>query len=270
MKKEEHGIQCGVFDSNILRRNNAKSQNRVVGCFELELFHSDTGVSYVDEVCHPTRRGMLLCAKPGQIRHSEFPVRCSFIRITPGIDPRIDEILQGFPTCFYMEDDGEIEELLGSFAKLGSHVLGCSEEDWRRVRISAELYGILYRCMRLWQERRDVKGDAPANRLARDAYEYINEKYGGDCSLKTIAHDLHVSPNYLHTVFRQSVGMTPFELVTARRIDKAKKLIMAGEHTMLEIAQATGFCSQSHFNKVFKSVTGQTPIAYRRSLLEQY
>ena len=93
MKKEEHGIQCGVFDSNILRRNNAKSQNRVVGCFELELFHSDTGVSYVDEVCHPTRRGMLLCAKPGQIRHSEFPVRCSFIRITPGIDPRIDEIL---------------------------------------------------------------------------------------------------------------------------------------------------------------------------------
>jgi transcriptional regulator GlxA family with amidase domain len=39
---------------------------------------------------------------------------------------------------------------------------------------------------------------------------------------------------------------------------------------MSQIALETGFCSQSHFNKVFKEKTGQTPIAYRRALLEQY
>jgi AraC family transcriptional regulator len=59
-------------------------------------------------------------------------------------------------------------------------------------------------------------------------------------------------------------------MVSERRINKAKKLIASGEKTMSQIALETGFCSQSHFNKVFKEKTGQTPIAYRRALLEQY
>lgn len=263
-------LQCGVFDSAILRRGHVKSQDRRVVYYELELFHTASGTSYIDKGRYPTRRGMLLCAKPGQIRHSEFPVRCSFLRIKAGIDVDIDRLLAAAPDCFYIEEEGKIEELMGLFAKMGTHSVSSAPETLNTARMNAELMEILYRCLRLWQGASEAVVDAPVSRIVRDAYEYINENFCADCSLKSIAEALHVSPNHLHTVFRQSVGRTPFELVTERRIDKAKRMIVTGERTMSQIALETGFCSQSHFNKVFKEKTGQTPIAYRRSLLEQY
>ena len=93
-------LQCGVFDSAILRRGHVKSQDRRVVYYELELFHTASGTSYVDKGRYPARRGMLLCAKPGQIRHSEFPVRCSFLRIKAGIDADVDRLLSAAPDCF--------------------------------------------------------------------------------------------------------------------------------------------------------------------------
>lgn len=268
LPKEE--LQCGVFDSTILRRGHVKSQDRKVIYYELELFHTASGISYVEKGRYPTRRGMLLCAKPGQIRHSEFPVRCSFLRIKAGVDTDVDRLLSAAPDCFYIEDDGKIEELMGLFAKMGTYSVSSASQELNTMRMNTGLMEILYRCMRLWQGSHEAVINAPVNQIVRDAYEYINENFSGDCALKDIANALHISANHLHTVFRQSVGRTPFEVVIEKRIDKAKKLIVTGEKTMVQIALETGFCSQSYFNKVFKEKTGQTPNAYRRSLLEQY
>ncbi len=78
------------------------------------------------------------------------------------------------------------------------------------------------------------------------------------------------SPNYLHAVFVHELGVTTYAAVTERRIRQAKHLIAAGELSMLEIALEVGFCSQSHFSRVFKAETGQSPTAYRRELLGQH
>jgi AraC-like DNA-binding protein len=64
--------------------------------------------------------------------------------------------------------------------------------------------------------------------------------------------------------------MTPYAAVTAKRVEQAQRLIAAGDKSMLEIALELGFCSQSHFNKVFKKETGMTPALYRRSVLARY
>ena len=88
--------------------------------------------------------------------------------------------------------------------------------------------------------------------------------------LAEIAEALHVSPSYLHATFKRSVGATPARIVTARRIDKAKRLIAAGEKSMLEIALEVGFCSQSHFNKVFLKECGITPATYKKELGVSY
>ncbi len=270
MLQRGNDIYCGIFDSTILRRDDSKSQNRTVVFFELELFHNNEGVSYVEQKRYPCRRGMLLCAKPGQVRHSDFPVRCSFIRVAAGKDAEIDRILSGAPDCFYIEDEGRIEELMALFTKLGTLSIGTAARDWDTPHINAKFCELLYRLMRLWQEQGESAAGAHVSRLTREAYEYINEHFCEDCSLATLAGALHISPNYLHTVFRQETGQTPFEYVLSRRVEKAKKLIMAGEKSMLEIAMETGFSSQSHFNKIFKKETGRTPVAYRRDLAKSY
>ena len=267
----EQDLQCGFFDSSVLRGNRQISADREVLNYELELFHREQGVSHVSGKRYPARRGMLLCAKPGQIRHSEFPVRCSYIRIRPGQDAMIDRLLAAAPDCVYLGSDGEIEELMGLFTKLCSTVIGTAAEgDALVLRANALLAEILYRLSRLWQGEGEEVSQTPVHRIVAEAYEYLNEHYAGDCSLKTVSAALHVSPNYLPTVFLREMGVTPFAYVTEKRIGRAKRLIAAGELSMLEIAMSTGFCSQSHFNRVFREATGCTPAAYRRRLLEQY
>lgn len=271
MLKPGTDIYCGLFDSSILRQNVIKSQDRLVKNFEIELFHQNSGVSHVNSRAFVVQRGMILIAKPGQIRYSDFPVKCSFIRIDPqNADPHITNVLSAMPTCVYLEDNEEIEKLLGKFAKLGSAFISYQGLDSEDLSINAMFFDILYRCKLSADKSLVDKSSAPANQTVRTVYEYINEHFCADCSLSTLAAAVHVSPNYLHVLFKSVVGMTPFEYVMKKRIDMAQRLIMAGEKSMLEISMETGFCSQSHFNKTFKSRTGQTPAQYRQSLIDKY
>ena len=265
-------LQCGVFDSTVLRGNRVKSPERYVVNYELELFHREGGVSHVEGDAYLQRRGMLLCAKPGQVRYSDYPARCSYIRIQPQKDSEVDRLLASAPDCMYIDEENAVEELMGLFSRLCSILIGASPEKelLNGLRANGILMDILYRVGRLWQGSVDATAKTPLHRIAADAYEYLNEHYAEDCSLKTVAAALHVSPNYLHSVFLREVGVTPFAYVIDKRVRRAKRLIAAGEKPMLEIALETGFCSQSHFNKVFREITGYTPAAYRRRLLEQY
>ena len=270
MIKDIEKIQSGIFDSSILRKSISKSPEREVPCYELELFLDSSGTSYVDGRRHPIRRGMLLTVRPGQIRHSEFPVRCCFLRLFAGADPELEAVLASFPECFYIDDGEPVEELIALFSRLSSHATGSLRSEWRTMRINADLCAILYKCMRLYQTNSDPEEDGSHDRLAREAYEYISENFTRGITLSEIAEALHVSPSYLHTVFKQSVGMTPQRLVTIKRIDRAKRMISAGEKSMLEIALEVGFCSQSHFNKVFLRECKMTPAAYRKTLGDSY
>ena len=82
MLTPEKDISCGIFDSSLLRKKQTKSNPRVVASYELEIFLADGGVSFMNDEHREVRRGMLLCAKPGAIRRSDFPVKCGYIRIT--------------------------------------------------------------------------------------------------------------------------------------------------------------------------------------------
>ncbi len=263
----------GVFDSATLRASQAASPERKVSFYEVELFHMQAGVSHVDGCAYPTRRGMLLCARPGQVRYSDFPVRCSFIRIMPEKDAHRDlcAILDTLPTCTYIEDEETIDTLLSLFSQLSAHCLSASSDFTDEVRINALFYDILYRCLRVCRKEAERSVAEPANRIVQDACEYIREHYkSSDCTLENIAAAVNLSRNRLHTVFKRITGMTPFAYVTQMRIDQAKRLILAGEMTMLDVALETGFCSQSHFSQAFKRATGMTPAAYRNKLLDLY
>lgn len=264
-------LYCGIFDSNISRKGHSESVDRVVQCYELELFHNDLGISYINGEAHPTKRGMLICAKPGQVRHGKFPVKCSFIRFftSKDSDGEIEKILSSLPDCIYINESADIDGLLALYSKLSACFIGQMDEIINQIRINGIFLEIVYRCMNICKGIGE-QTSSHVNRIAREAYEYINENYTRDCSLKTIADAINISPNHLHTVFTQCIGMTPYECVLKKRIEKAQKLIMSGEKNMLEISMDTGFCSQSHFNKVFKAQTGETPANYRKKILEHY
>jgi len=269
MLTQNEDIYCGIFDSSIIRKNEFQSSEREVTCFEIELFHSQSGTSHINGKAYPIRRGMLLCSKPGQIRYSDFPLKCSFIRIWENnLDPRLQRLLNELPDVRYIDSEAEIEQLIMLFKKLGSYFISTASEA-SELRINSIFFEILSRIAQNEAEAEYGVGQGVGGTI-RAAYEYINENFAKSCSLSEIAQAVNISPNHLHRVFTDAIGMTPYEYVIKKRIEKAKKLIMAGEKSMLEIALEIGFCSQSHFNKVFRKVTGKTPVEYRKELLSQY
>jgi AraC family transcriptional regulator of adaptative response / DNA-3-methyladenine glycosylase II len=67
----------------------------------------------------------------------------------------------------------------------------------------------------------------------------------------------------LFELFRQHFHTTPADLLLRARIDTAKRMLAAGDAGLLEIANATGFESQSVFHEHFRRLNGLTPAAYR-------
>lgn len=269
----ETELSCGIFDSTILRKNQIHTQPRTVTAYELEIFHTDIGKSYINDHGHKVRRGLFLCAKPGDVRQSDLPVRCSFIRIAEDAAERegIARLIRTLPPYAYIERTEEIDELLAQFSRLAGYLLEVScSEAWAHMRANAMLFELLYRLHRITTKSMEPLLAKPVGSILYAAREYINEHYRESCSLHEIAAAVNLSPNYLHSIFREAFGETPYACVTKKRIEAAKQLIMAGQHSMLCIAIETGFCSQSHFNKVFKAQTGITPKQFLDSFLNEY
>ncbi|WP_426491392.1 chromate resistance protein ChrB domain-containing protein [Hymenobacter sp. 102] len=83
--------------------------------------------------------------------------------------------------------------------------------------------------------------------------------------LTEVAETLQVNPTYLSREFARYFDDLSFgEYIRKMRIDKALQLLDTTTYPVGEIAYLTGFSDQSHFTRIFKQHTGQSPAAYRR------
>jgi AraC-like DNA-binding protein len=85
-----------------------------------------------------------------------------------------------------------------------------------------------------------------------------------DFSVTQLAWELNCSPDHLSRRYRSQTGRRLIEAVHLRRIDHARQLLRESTMNVAEIAWACGFTRPSHFNRIFKRLTGTTPRAFRR------
>lgn len=105
-------------------------------------------------------------------------------------------------------------------------------------------------------------GGLPKYKLRR-VVEYINESLDGELPLSTLAAVCELSVYHFARQFKQSTGATPHQFVLRRKIERAKRLLTETNSSVAEIAFRLGFADQSHFTKLFFSVTGATPKTYK-------
>ncbi len=97
------------------------------------------------------------------------------------------------------------------------------------------------------------------------AMNYMDKNFTTDISLEEIADESGLSRSYFCTVFRRLNGLTPWEYINIRRINRALELLRTTDANILDIALQCGYNNTSNFNRIFRSVTGQTPRAYRET-----
>ena len=99
---------------------------------------------------------------------------------------------------------------------------------------------------------------------AKSMMEYIEENYGEDLSLDTLADHFKLSKTYINRLLKNYSGKSFLEILLKCRMEKAEDLIAQGEHKIYEIAEMVGYHDQSYFIRVFKKYYGVTPNVYKR------
>jgi AraC family transcriptional regulator len=93
---------------------------------------------------------------------------------------------------------------------------------------------------------------------------YVESHLGDGVALSDLARLVGYSPAHLARAFKTSFGVSPYQYVLRRRVERAKALLRDRSRSIAEVALACGFATQSHFTAAFKARTGDTPGAFRR------
>lgn len=102
-----------------------------------------------------------------------------------------------------------------------------------------------------------------SNQIVDEAIKIINDNFNRDINLKDVSKTLHVSKNYLCSLFKEETGFTFCQYLNTLRTNMAKNLLIENKKTLEYISFACGFSSQPHFSMTFKKYTGLTPREYR-------
>ncbi|MFH8488445.1 AraC family ligand binding domain-containing protein [Streptomyces longisporoflavus] len=100
--------------------------------------------------------------------------------------------------------------------------------------------------------------------VAHDLRDLLDERLADGVTLDEAARLVHAHPSHLVRAFSGTFGIPPHQYVMSRRVDRARRLLLAGL-TAGEVASATGFYDQSHLTRHFKRVVGIAPGRYART-----
>lgn len=105
-------------------------------------------------------------------------------------------------------------------------------------------------------------GGLPSFRL-RKVQRYIGDHLDDDLTLDQLADVAGISKHHFSHLFKESMGVSPYQYVIRRRLDEAKHLLVRTDLSITRVALRTGFSSHSHLSKAFRNVEGVSPSAFR-------
>jgi AraC family transcriptional regulator len=85
-----------------------------------------------------------------------------------------------------------------------------------------------------------------------------------DVSLGALAADAGLSRFHFCRAFKESTGLSPHAWLRQHRLEQAMNMLRDPEVSVVSVAAALGYASQTAFAAAFKKLTGETPSDWRR------
>lgn len=106
----------------------------------------------------------------------------------------------------------------------------------------------------------DIKDD-----LISKIFEFVDNNYKDECTLKELEKHMQYSYVYLSRYFKQHCGITFNDYVNHCRIGEACRLLQTTDKSILSISSECGYYSLRSFNRNFKEIVGISPKQYLSS-----
>jgi len=97
---------------------------------------------------------------------------------------------------------------------------------------------------------------------ARRVLEYIEANLSCPLSLRKLSEIADLSLHHFAHMFKRTMGLTPYQYVLERRLERAKIMLRSAKVSLVDISLSTGFDSQSHFSSTFRRMVGATPTEF--------
>lgn len=101
----------------------------------------------------------------------------------------------------------------------------------------------------------------PARGVAHDLRDLLDDRLRTGVTLNEAAELVHAHPAHLVRSFSSAYGIAPHQYLTARRVERARRLLLDGRRPA-EVATEVGFHDQAHLTRHFKRLVGTTPGRY--------
>ena len=95
--------------------------------------------------------------------------------------------------------------------------------------------------------------------------QYMEANYNQNITLDTLAHVSHLNKYYMVHAFTRQFGCSPMNYLMEVRIKASKELLASTDYSITEVAQSSGFSSQSYFAQCFLKHCHMTASAYRKA-----
>lgn len=168
--------------------------------------------------------------------------------------------------CIILSLESEEQNFITELLLALGRELGTKNSGFRLLAKSlvAELFIYAKRMENKTNPSASSRTDDPRHRQIEQIACYIAENCCSPLSLNSIAEQFYMNKCYLSRIFKEITGFTVNGYLHARRIQKARSLLIHNSMNISEVAEAAGYENLTYFERVFKKHTGMSPLEYRR------
>jgi AraC family transcriptional regulator len=96
------------------------------------------------------------------------------------------------------------------------------------------------------------------------AIERLRSESDADVSLAALASDAGLSRFHFCRAFKESTGLSPHAWLRQHRLEQAMNMLRDTDASVVSVAAALGYSSQTAFAAAFRKLTGETPSDWRK------
>lgn len=278
--EQNNAPRLRLFHSVVQPFHRAYTEHRHTA-FELSLILSGTGTYRVGEKSYPFREGDVFLFSTNEA-HCIVEVSGVLDILNLQFEPRFlwsaeNALYQvQYPDIFFKRNEEYSHKLsirAEAAGEIGRRLQSVEQEflqkktDYRlMVKLQIlELLVLIRREYADWFPKAGGRVQVSYLSQMERALDYIDRNLTEEIHLEAVAREAAMSSAYFSTLFKKLNGMTLWEYVQSRRIELAAERLLNTDQNVGQIALECGYNSISNFNRSFKAVTGQTPLAYRKA-----
>ncbi|UQZ81026.1 Arabinose operon regulatory protein [Paenibacillus konkukensis] len=247
---------------------------------EVLFVHQGTGTLTLNRKIYNLESGCVVIFQPFQLHRVQFDTNpCPYERTVLNFEPSaFAPFLKNFPLLFRFYEQVWKEQLSNQVFRMDrstAYISGVLERFndllSRNGEVDLETTSMLilniFDYLKSLHNSRFFGGVVRPESHAEKMMNWVEEHYTEQFDLSALAAELHLSKHYVSRLFRSETGGNITEYVIARRIRQACWLLKTDSKPVEHVGSLVGIPNFPYFCRLFKKITGLTPIQYRNSNL---